>query len=196
MLLTLELHDVIKQASVPDLPVICLCGQPHLIATSSLARSFPQAVLFHFQDYANAPSLHFYHFEISIFFLCLLFYFLFLLSLLFSLSFLWVVIHHISFSCLSRGFCAVSNLVSNLEYEGNLSSLFPHTPGPSHQFASRINLIPYLLPVTPPPQRTPLFYDISSSLFFYLYVSYSGTSLFLVAITASSVRLCAQWLFN
>lgn len=143
---------------------------PAWTASSRIARSVPQAALFHFQDYANAPSLHFYHFEISIFFLCLLFYFLFLLSLLFSPSFLWILIHHISFSCYSRGFYAVSNLVSNLEYEGSLFSLFPHTPGLSHQFASRINLIPYLLPATPPPQRTHPFYDISSSFFIYTFL--------------------------
>jgi hypothetical protein len=46
-----------------------------------------------------------------------------------------------------------------------------------------------LLPNAPPFLRHFLF-------FFYLYVSYSGTSLFLVSITTSSVRLCAQWLFN
>ena len=71
---------------------------------------------------------------------------------------------------------------------GSLSSLFPHTPGPSHQFACRINLIPYLLPATPPPQRTP-FSTTFPLLFFY----FIFTSLILVPPFFLSQSLLAQF---
>jgi hypothetical protein len=148
----------------------------------------PQAAVFHFQDYANASSLHFYHFMISVFFL---FFIVLSFSSLSSDS-----LPPFSDSSSSRYILLLCCFQSGLEVivGWSLFSLYPHTL--VRLISSPHGLYPssfYYRDFRFRPPLHPLVYNISS---FFIYTSLILVPFFFASITASHVCWCRQRVFN